>query len=116
MAGNVADNPAPVKAGKLGDVEVAGKLSIMRGVDLSPRYFLYVFNITNFIQNVPKGARSYTLWAVDSRKTRDNKVIPSPSIVVDGKDVKYEIGAKIESTVIDSWVDQLGKRQITTQE
>lgn len=116
MAGNVSDNAAPVKPGNLGDVANAGRLSVLRGVDLSPRFFCYMFNITNVTQQVPKGARSYTLWAVDSRKDRNNKIIPSPAVVVDGKEVKYQVGAEIPSTVIDSWLDQLGDRQVTTQD
>lgn len=100
----------------LGDIERAGKLSLIRGVDLSPRYFCHVFNITGMTQQVPKGSRSYMLWGTDMRKDRSNKIIASPTVEVDGKLVKYEIGANIPSTVIDTYLDQLGKRQVETQD
>lgn len=116
MPFGTSDAPAPVKPGKLGDVEVAGRLTLMRGVNLTPTSYNYVFNISEYTQQVPKGSRSYMLHGVDQRRDHTNKSVPSPSIEVDGKQVKYQIGAVVPSVVIDSWVDQLGKRQITTQD
>jgi len=96
--------------------DMVRQLQPLRGVDISPRYLCYMFNISEFTQQVPKGARSYTLWGVDQRKDHTNRVIPSKTIEIDGKPVKYEIGAVVPSTVFDTYVDGEGKRRIETQE
>jgi hypothetical protein len=105
--GDVAAKGANIQTGNLGDIAVAGKLELMRGVDLRPRYFCYVYNITDFPQYVPKGARQYNLRAATQS---------DPFVTVDGKTIHYAIGAMVPSVVMDSWIDDLGKRRIETQD
>jgi hypothetical protein len=106
---------ADVTTGKTGDIAIAGKLQMLRGVDLSARFYCYVFNISKWGQDVPKGGRSYYLWGVNQKVDRHKNVIQSPSIKVDGKPVQYEIGAIIPSLIIDTYMDQLGHRVPVTQ-
>lgn len=111
-----SDVAAPVKTGNTGDIEIAGKLQMLRGVNLTPTFYCYVFNITPYTQDVPKGGRSYRLPGIDTKVDIHKRVIESPSIVVDGKPIKYEIGAIIPNLIVDTYIDQLGNRVPVTQD
>ena len=111
-----AGSAAGVITGPQGDIAVAGKLEMLRGVDLTSRYYCYVFNVSKWSQDVPKGGRSYYLYGVNTRVDKHKQVIQSPSIMVDGKPVQYEIGAIIPSLIIDTYLDQLGNRVPVTQD
>jgi len=115
MPWQVGDKPVNLPTGRVGDAAQAiTPLQPMRGVDMSPRYFCYLFNITRYVQLVPKGSRSYMLGATDDQ---------SPAIEVDNvapngetRIVQYKIGAQIPSTVMDTYIDTEGKRRIETQD
>lgn len=108
MAGWAAGTePANVRTGNQGDTANAQPLKLMRGVDMSPRYFIYIFNVSRYGQVVPKGARSYTLKGV----TDDSQTVESERGLI-----PFEIGAKIPSTVVDTYINMESKRVPETQE
>lgn len=111
MPWQAGTEPVNVRTGNQGDIGNAQPLKLMRGVDLSPRYHCYLFNISKYGQSIPKGARSYLLNGIGSES-------PAIEVEIDGqlKLVQYEIGAVIASTVVDTYIDMESKRRIETQD
>lgn len=105
--GAPADKPANVTTGPIGDAGNAQPLKLMRGINFNPHYHCYIFNISAFSQDVPKGSRSYQLRGIRA---------DSPFVMVRGKKVQYEIGAVIPSVVIDTYIDSEAKRRMETQD
>lgn len=87
MAQGVASAPIDPKADNL-----SNPLIVDRGVDITPKWFCYLFNVSKFTQKIERGPRNFNLQGVRGGE-------------------RYCIGAVIPSTVVDSWIDTEGNRR-----
>lgn len=87
MALGVAQGPIDPQAENL-----SNPLQVDRGIDIRPRWFCYVFNVSAYPQQAERGPRNFRL---PGKRPGE----------------RYRIGAVIPSTVVDSWIDTEGNRR-----